>query len=637
MFRETSFHKVFALVLPGLRGRVGALMAVTLLAALAAFGEKAPLLLLQPLVDRVLFPGQLAAGEAGTAGENASAAAPSALDGIRGLQARAQDWFFGPEGAISSHGERERVLLRVILVGALLGVLTAGALYAFTRLARWVALRMVIDLRLRLARHLVGLSMRYHGERSFGDLLSRVTNDASATLNVLDIAFKELVREPLLVLASLGVAFAAAPLPTAVLIVLLPLVMLPIAILGRKVKRRSRKSRLQLGASLQVLSQMFRGIRTVKAFRAEQRELDRYRRANEDYLKSALKMVRALATIQGATALLSQVGMMAVLLLAGLMTLRWKLFDTAGEMLQFAGGVGLIYNHVKRITNAANNVQEAAGAAERLQQVLDEPADIRERPGAASLVSLGSGIAFEDVSLTYPGQTEPALRELSLQIRPGETLALVGPSGAGKSTLVDLVARFLDPSSGRILVDGRDLRDVTLDSWTGLYALVGQVPFLFHASVLENIRYGRPEATRAEVEAAARAANIHDFIAALPAGYETVVGEDGARLSGGQRQRITIARALLKGAPLLLLDEATSALDSEAEAVVQEALDRLMQDRTVIVIAHRLSTIRNADRIAVLSRGRLVELGGHEELLARRGTYARLHAVQFASAKGVGA
>jgi ABC-type multidrug transport system fused ATPase/permease subunit len=214
-------------------------------------------------------------------------------------------------------------------------------------------------------------------------------------------------------------------------------------------------------------------------------------------------------------------------------------------------------------------------------------------------------------------------------VRPGETLALVGHSGAGKSTLIDLIARFIDPDQGRITAGGRDLRELTLDSWTALYAMVGQVPFLFHDTLRENIRYGKPDATEAEIEAAARAAHIHDFIRMLPRGYDTVVGDEGSRLSGGQRQRITIARAILKGAPLLLLDEATSALDSESEAEVQRALDELRAHRTVIVIAHRLSTIRNADRIAVLELGRLVELGTHAELLRKNGAYARLHRVQF--------
>jgi ABC-type multidrug transport system fused ATPase/permease subunit len=252
-----------------------------------------------------------------------------------------------------------------------------------------------------------------------------------------------------------------------------------------------------------------------------------------------------------------------------------------------------------------------------------------EKPGARAIRGLGSGLRFERVSFAYAAGGGDAVADFELSVRPGETLALVGPSGAGKSTIVDLVARFIDPTRGRITVDGLDLRDLTLDSWTAQYAMVGQTPFLFHTSIGENIRYGRADATPEQVERAARAAGIHDFVAGLPHGYETDVADAGSRLSGGQRQRITIARAFLKDAPLLLLDEATSALDVESEKVVQEALERLMTDRTVIVIAHRLSTVRNADRIAVMDQGRLAELGTHAELLVRGELYARLHAAQF--------
>jgi len=626
LLKETSFYKVFALLATDLRSRLGVLVGVMLLASVVTIGEKAPLLLLQPLFDRVLFP---AGTEEGTAG------AARLLGQAHAFQERLNDWFFGPAGSIVSVDDKTAMLWKVVLAAAGLTALAALGSYVFTLVSRWVALRMVIDLRMRLARHLLGLSMRYHGERRFGDLLSRVSSDVTTTLGVVNIVFKDLTREPLLVLASMGVAFAAAPLPTLAVLVLLPLVILPIAVLGRRVKKRSRRSLSRLGASVEVLTQMFQGIRTVKAFRAEQRELARYRQVNEEYLSTSLKMVRAVATIQASTTMLSQVGFVVVLLLVGLGSIHYGLFTSGGEMLQFFGGVATVYTHVKRITSAANHVQEAAGAAERLQQLLDEPEDVVERPGAVTLASLGRGIAFERVTLRYPGQEEPALREVSIDIRPGETLALVGASGAGKTTFVDLLARFLDPSEGRITIDGHDLREVSLDAWTSLYAMVGQVPFLFHTSILENIRYGKPDASMAEVEEAARAANIHDFILSLPDGYQTPVGDMGARLSGGQRQRITIARAILKGAPLLLLDEATSALDSESEAVVQEALDRLMVGRTVIVIAHRLSTIRHADRIAVLAHGRLVELGSHAELLERGGVYARLHEVQFAAPKGV--
>ncbi|HUR28916.1 MAG TPA: ATP-binding cassette domain-containing protein, partial [Planctomycetota bacterium] len=427
-----------------------------------------------------------------------------------------------------------------------------------------------------------------------------------------------------------------APLPTLCVVLVLPLIAVPIAVLGRRVRKRSKKSLTSLGASVEILTQMFTGIRTVKAFRAEERELARYAEVNQEYLSISMRMVRAIASIEAWTALLSNLGLGLLLaLIVWLNGPKHELFSDSGEMGAFLLAIALIYGHVKRLTNAIGKVQESAGAADRLQAVLDEPPDIVERKGALAIETLGKGVRFEGVTFQYPGTDRPALVDLDLEIRTGEMLALVGASGAGKTTLVDMIARFVDPNEGRIAIDGHDLRDLTFDSWTKQYAMVGQVPFLFHASIADNIRYGKPDASDAEVEAAARAANIHAFIDALPEKYATRVGDAGARLSGGQRQRITIARAILKGAPLLLLDEATSALDSESEAVVQEALDRLMVGRTVIVIAHRLSTIRNADRIAVLEGGRLVELGRHEELIAKRGAYWKFHTVQFPTGSDV--
>ncbi len=615
---SSSFRSLYSLLKPEVRPRLPALIAVFFFASLTAVAQKGPIMLMEPLLNRVLFPPTVSVPAAVNKGSFAwvADAKQSTTDALFGTLDK-------PLDTRHSMG----VLFSLIAAFALLAAFSE---YLFNWLSRRVALNLVIDMRMRLARHLLSLSMRYHGERRFGDLLSRISSDVNTTLGSVNVMLKDCTQLPLLVVGSLLVAFIVAPMPTLSVILVLPLIALPIAILGRRVRKRSKKSLTSLGASVEVLTQMFTGIRTVKAFRAEERELEAYAKINEEYFSMSMRMVRAIASIEAWTALLSNVGLgLLLVLIVWLNGPDHDLFKDSGVMGAFLLSISLIYGHVKRLTNAIGKVQESAGAADRLQGLLDEPQDIVERPAARVIESLGKGVRFERVTFQYPGTDHPALEELDLDIRRGEVLALVGTSGAGKSTLVDMLARFIDPGAGRIAIDGHDLRDLTLDSWTKQYAMVGQVPFLFHASILDNIRYGKPDATFAEVEAAACAANIHLFIETLPEKYETRVGDAGTRLSGGQRQRITIARAILKGAPLLLLDEATSALDSESEAVVQEALDRLMEGRTVIVIAHRLSTIRNADRIAVLEAGRLVELGSHEELIARRGAYWRFHSVQF--------
>ena len=602
--------KTWGLLRPYARKRLPVLGLVLLLGMLTSGAQAAVLGLLIPLWDGVLFP---------------SANAPKVPEPLGSFFTSLRQW---ADSSATFDDPRLAILVAVAVIGVALGLVAALAQWGFTWLSRKVAYQMIVDLRVELARHLMSLSLRYHGARRLGDLLSRVSSDVTTVLETVNIGMKGLVQEPLMALAALVMALCVAPLPTLGLVLILPIAIWPVSRLFGRVRKGSKKSLASLGASVQSLTQMFQGVRTVKSFGGEEREIARYRELNEGYLANAMRMVRAIAMTHAWTAFYSSAGVAVLALVFGLLEIRFDLFPSGGAIGAFFLAIGQLSNHVKDVTKSWTKVAESVGAAERLQDLLDEPLDVVESAEPRPISAIRDGIRFENVTFRYPGGEAPALQGLSLEIRPGETLALVGPSGAGKSTFVDLVARFIDPTEGRISVDGVDLRDVRKSEWTGLYALVGQVPFLFHSSIGENIAYGRPGASRSEIEDAARAAHIHDFVAALPQGYDTDVADMGSRLSGGQRQRITIARALLKGAPLLLLDEATSALDSEAEAEVQRALEELMAHRTVIVIAHRLATVQRADRIAVLDRGRLVELGKHSELIAKKGLYARLYQLQ---------
>lgn len=606
------------LLKPHARPRVPVFLAIVLLGALAALGHSSVVLLLEPTWNLVLFPGQ-----AEGAMEDGAGKVQVAFEWMRD-QIMAQGWL----AAASDIDVRFVTLLVVVGYLLFLAFVIALAQYSFNCLSGWASIRMVVDLRTRIVEHLMSLSLHYHSQRKLGDVISRVNADVGLTLNAVNVFFGGLVQNVLYFIFYLGVSAYAAPKMTLVVLLGMPLLVVPVSVLAKKVRKRSMRSLTTLGASVQILSQMFQGIRTVKIFRAEKKELERYKDLNERYVHDTMRMVRTVSLTQAWTILFSHVGLALVMLGVGWASIRMGLFDNGGTMTIFFLAQAKIYSLIKNLARALTQIEASVGASGRVLTLLEEIPEVTERADPLRVTSLGSGIKIENVSYTYPEGDLPAIRNLSLEMKPEQTLAIVGPSGSGKSTLMGLICRFFDPVEGRILIDGHDLRDLSLDSWTRLVSLVDQSPFLFHNTIADNIRYGHPEATQEETEEAARAAQIHDFIQSLPEGYDTNVADAGTRLSGGQLQRITIARALLKNPPLLLLDEATSSLDTESEIAVHRAMEVLMKGRTVIVIAHRLSTIRNAHRTAVLENGRLVELGTHEELLERGGAYARVLKMQ---------
>ncbi len=483
----------------------------------------------------------------------------------------------------------------------------------------------VQDLRNDVFGHALDLSMGYYAKTPSGNVVSRILNDIGMLQKSAADELVAVLREGLTLIGMISLLFYNDWRLAIVAFVVLPVAVLPASYIGRRIKKYVRKSLSNMGTLTAILQESFSGIKVVKAFGTEGMEKEKFQTENRSYYQRVKKVIRYDAATAPIMEILASFGAAGVLWYGLQRVMNGEL--SQGQLLSFITAMGMMYGPMKRLIKTNNVIQRAVGAAERVFELLDNPVDISDIPEAVELRNVRGQVCFEAVDFGY--DADLILSDFSVAVAPGETVALVGSSGAGKSTLVGLLARFYDPNRGRITIDGQDIAHVTQESLKQQIALVDQETFLFHDTLLNNIRYSNPEASEAEVRKVAQMAFADDFIMEMPDGYATVIGDRGVRLSGGQRQRICIARAILRDAPILLLDEATSALDTESETIVQRALANLMQHRTTFVIAHRLSTIIHADRILVLDKGRIAESGTHQQLLEANGLYKRLCDAQF--------
>ena len=525
-----------------------------------------------------------------------------------------------------------RLALVYLLVQALRGALQFVNSY-MGHIAGW---GVVADSRRELYDHVQRLSLRFYENRQTGELLSRVVNDTNLFEAIIAHALPSTAVN---VLTLLGVSLVLTLLNwqlMALTLVPIPLVLLSMRLFSRYVRPAFRHRQKELAELNAAINDNLAGIREIKAFTREELEAARISRGIERYRNSLLRALRLMATFNPLVEFSSSLGYVIVIYFGGLLAFGQKL--PVSDLVAFFLYIGMFYQPVRQLSGSWEQLQEGLAGAERVLELLKEQPELPEQPGAINFPGRARGeIIFHDVSFAY-NEGEAVLEGINLHIPPGAVVALVGPTGVGKTTLASLIPRFYDVTSGCITLDGFDLRALTLRSLRQQVSIVLQDVFLFHGSVRENILFGRPNATEAELIEAAKIANAHDFIMALPNGYDTIIGERGVKLSGGQKQRLAIARAVLKDAPILILDEATSSVDTETELLIQEALERLMRGRTTIIIAHRLSTVRHADMIVVLSGKRIVELGTHEELMRHGGLYRRLWEIQvLAQAESLGA
>jgi len=502
----------------------------------------------------------------------------------------------------------------VMLLRSVFGYLNA---YLMT----WASSRTIADLRTKLFGHLQNLPLSFFSQANTGDLISRITSDTQTIQSILNNAISTSIRDPLTIVALLAWNFYQYRELTLLSMIVLPVCIVPISIYSRKVRRSARAMQTHAAELSKLMHESFTGNRVVKAYNLEDTMLAQFRATTQKYVGHIMRVVRANEIPGSAMEFFGSIGIAAVIYYVSGTNMK------PGDLLAFVGSIYVMYSPIKNVTRLYNQLHQAEAASARVFELLAVKNDISDPPNPVPLKAAGVELRFENVGFSYGDKA--VLRSINLAVKPGQLVALVGGSGSGKTTLVNLLPRFYDPQNGAVRIGGTNIKDVSVAELRRQIAIVTQETILFHDTIRSNIAAGSNGVTDGEIEAAARAANAHNFIADKPEGYNTVVGEKGVMLSGGQRQRISIARAILKDAPILILDEATNALDAEAERAVQEQLEKLMVGRTTICIAHRLSTIQKADVIVVLNEGRIVETGTHAELIPRGGVYQRLYEIQF--------
>ena len=524
--------------------------------------------------------------------------------------------------------KRDETMLRIIPLALLGAYLLKGAgRFGQSYLMASVGERVIARIRRELYAHIQSMPLAFFASLHSAELMTRVVTDVNRLARLSSTVLVMAVRHVGTIAALLTVMFLREWVLALIAIAVFPLVGVAVRTIGRKLYKINRRTQQKIAELNVVLQESFTGTKIVKAFGREGLEQERFNSVNDRLLGLALKDRRIDEMAEPLMEVLGALAIMGALWYGGYRVISGAL--TPGEFFSFTAAVVLLYGPVRQLSRMVNTVQQSIASVERVFEILDTPPAIVDAPGAHTLPGFAGSIVFEGAGFRYPETEEWALQDVSMTVRKGELVAFVGMSGAGKTTLMELLPRFHDVTSGRITLDGHDLRAVTVSSLRGLIGIVTQDTFLFHDSVEYNIAYGRPGATAAEIERAARQAQAHDFIGALPEGYATSVGERGVKLSGGQAQRLAIARAFLKDPPILILDEATSDLDAESEFLVQQALSELMRGRTVLVIAHRLATVKHADRVVVVHAGRIAEMGNHDELMARPdGIYRRLATLQ---------